>query len=209
MAADHHRPPHYRPLLGFAASLSLAASFSLATCLLLTVAGCGSDRPPDSVGAPANAQAAAQGGAQKIAANDTDDTDATIWTVLGLAKRQSRQHTGPQTGNTVSPELWQAAHDTLGFAGMSSEDPVTGLLVSKWYSPAGKPDERLRVSVFILARALRSDSVAVTVERQVRAAGGQWQPTPVAREVPDGLDSAILQRAQQIHSERYRETMYQ
>lgn len=203
MAAHYHRSPHYRPLLGFAASLSLV------TGLLLSVAGCGADRPPDRVAAPANAEAAMQGGAQKIASNDTDDTDATIWTVLGLAKRESRQRTGPQTGNTVSPELWQATHDTLGFAGMSSEDPVTGLLVTKWYSPAGKPDERLRVSVFILARALRSDSVAVTVERQVRAAGGQWQPTPVAREVPDGLDSAILQRAQQIHSEHYRETMYQ
>ncbi len=136
------------------------------------------------------------------------DTDATLWTMLGLAKRESEKNPGPQTGDEVSPILWQAAQDTLHFAGFSSEDPMTGLLVTNWYSPPAKPNERLRVSVFILSRALRSDSVTVTVERQVRSPVGPWTDTPVARDVVTGLESAILQRARQIHAERYRETMY-
>ena len=85
---------------------------------------------------------------------------------------------------------------------------MTGLLVTDWYSPQGKPDERLRVSVFVLSRALRSDSVTVTVERQERSPVGQWHDTPVARDVVTGLENAILRRAQQIHAEQYRETMY-
>jgi hypothetical protein len=184
---------YYGLLLGLAASLSL------------TVTGCGQDRatsgPPDTVAGPAPPQVAAR-------TADDDRTEETLWTWLGLAKRPSQQNQGPQTGALVSPVLWEAAHDALDFAGVSSEDPVTGLLVTKWYSPPGKSDERLRVAVFILSRALRSDSLAVTVERETRALNGQWQKAQVAREVQDGIDNAILVQAQRIHAERYREGKY-
>ena len=43
------------------------------------------------------------------------DTEATIWTMLGLAKKEAQQDPGPQTGSTVSPILWQATLDTLEF----------------------------------------------------------------------------------------------
>ncbi|HTV90158.1 MAG TPA: DUF3576 domain-containing protein [Stellaceae bacterium] len=182
---------YYGLLLGLAASVSLS------------LAGCGGDpveAPPDTVAGPAHPQSALL--------KADDNTDETLWTWLGLGKRQSQQAQGPQTGALVSPVLWEAAHAVLNFAGVGSEDPVTGLIVTKWYSPPGKPDERLRVSVFILSRALRSDSVAVTVERETRSPDGGWRKAPVAREVPDGIDNAILTQAQRIHAERYRQTMY-
>jgi hypothetical protein len=182
---------YYGLLLGVAASLPLI------------VAGCS--------GGPAEIAADPVTGAlprPPVAASKTgDDTDATIWTVLGLAKREAERHIGPQTGDTVSPVLWQATLDTLKFAGTTSEDPMTGLLVTDWYSPPGKPQERLRVSVFILSRALRSDSISVTVERQERPASGQWHDTPVERDAVLGLENAILLRARQIHAERYRTNM--
>ena len=183
---------YYGPLLALAASLSLA------------LAGCGSGPKPAALD-PVTGAAPRQPAAQKARA---DDTDQTIWTVLGLAKRDADRNIGPQTGSTVSPVLWEAALDTLHFAGTSAEDPMTGLVVTNWYSPAGKPNERLRVSAFILSRALRSDSLSVTVERQERSPAGDWQPTPVAKDVVEGLESAILLRARQIHAERYRNTMY-
>jgi hypothetical protein len=186
---------YYRLLSGIAASLSLAS-------LLLVVAGCGGNPPADPVTGATPAPPVAS------SVTDPMDSEATLWTMLGLAKRESERQIGPQTGSTVSPILWQATQDTLHFAGFASEDPVTGLLMTNWYSPPGKPHERLRVSVFILSRALRSDSVAVTVERQAGSAGGQWNDTPVARDVVTGLENAILQRARQIHAERYRDTMY-
>jgi hypothetical protein len=184
---------HYGPLLGLVASISLG------------LAGCGSDRaasgPPDTVASSPPPQVTVQKA-------EDDRTDETLWTWIGLAKRPSHQNQGPQTGTLVSPVLWEAAHDALNFAGVSSEDPVTGLLVTNWYSPPGKPDERLRISVFILSRALRSDSLAVTVERETRTPEGSWQKAPVAREVPDGIDFAILTQAQRIHAGNYREAHY-
>ena len=183
---------HYRPLLGVAASLSL-----------LTAVGCSSSRDAkvDPVTGAPPPQAAAR------AVSMWDDTDTTLWTLLGLAKRESESSIGPQTGSGVSPELWLAAQETLHFAGTSSEDPMAGLFVTEWYSPPANRAQRLRVSAFITSRALRSDSLAVTVERQERSPDGQWRDTPVARDVVAGLENAILQRARQIHAQRYRGTM--
>lgn len=181
---------YYGLLLGVAASVSLIAG------------GC-SDRKADVAMDPATGAMPRQ----PVAKADDDRTDATIWTVLGLAKRESQREVGPQTGSSVSPVLWQAALDTLKFAGTTAEDPMTGLLVTDWYLPKGKPQERLRVSVFILSRALRSDSLTVTVERQERGASGQWRDTPISRDAVAELENAILLRARQIHAERYRSTM--
>ncbi|MGE5270751.1 MAG: DUF3576 domain-containing protein [Thiohalocapsa sp.] len=184
---------HYHLLLGFAASLSLL------------VAGCGSPSVEKGIDPVTGAAPTPLPGSRTAA--DTDNTDETIFTVLGLAKRQSEVNWGPQTGAGVSPILWVAAHDALNFAGISSEDAMTGLLVTNWHSPPSNPSERLRVSVFITSRALRSDSLAVSVERQERAADGQWHTTPVAKDVVTGLENAILLRARQLHAERYRSTM--
>jgi hypothetical protein len=171
----------------------------LAASLSLALAGCGSEAQPD----PVTGRVAQQPGAGKPA----DDSDITLFTMLGLAKRRSQFEVGPQTGATVSPVLWEAAQDALKFAGVTSEDPMTGLLVTNWYSPPAKPQERIRITVYILSRALRSDSLTVTIERQERAANGAWQDAPVAKDTVYGLENAILQRARQIHAERYRSMM--
>src|SRR5258707_1276376 len=124
--------------------------FGVATSFSLIVAGGGSDGPTPG-GRPPTAPPPPAATAIKPAAQSAEgiDTEATLWTVLGLGKRESEQDIGPRTGNAVSPILWQATQDTLHFAGFASEDPMTGLLVTEWYSPPGKPSDRLRVSVFI------------------------------------------------------------
>ncbi len=114
---------------------ALAASVSLLT------AGCGSDRTDGNAAEP---PAAAQTAAQTAASSQPDelDTEANIWNVLGLAKRPSQRAKGPQIGNEVSPVLWEASHDALNFVKIASEDPLTGVLLTEWYSPPGA-DQRL------------------------------------------------------------------
>jgi len=170
---------HYRLLVAFAASLSL------------TLCAC-APSPPEDPQTAANTQKAASDVPDEI------DTEATIWTLLGISKKPSEQVHGPVTGLTVSPILWQAAHDTLEFVTFSSEDPLTGLLVTDWYSPPDKPNLRYRINVFILSRALHSDSIKVTVERQERQANGNWTETTIAKQVETDLETAILTRARQL-----------
>jgi hypothetical protein len=171
------------------------ASAALAASLSLVLAACAASPPAE--------QARVQPGAaetQKSASSEPEgiDTEATILTVLGLAKKESVKDPGPQTGRTVSPVLWQAAHDTLNFVKYASEDPLTGSIVTDWYSPPGNPNLRYRVNVFILSRALHSDSLTVTVDRQQRGGDGQWAETTIARQVETDLENAILSRARQL-----------
>lgn len=126
------------------------------------------------------------------------DTDATLWTVLHLAKKRPPPGSGPHIGGTVSPVLWKATQDTLAFVPVASEDPITGALATEWYSPPDKPDERLRVSVYILSRALLSSSLAVRVQRQTRSPQGKWADAPVDEQINIKLENAILNRARQI-----------
>ena len=173
---------HYRLSVAFAASLSLA------------VASC-TEAPSSGQPGTANAQQASTSEPSEI------DTEASIWTVLGFAKKESERHIGPQTGSTVSPILWQATLDTLNFVTFASEDPLAGSLVTDWYSPVGKPNERYKVNVFILARSLRSDALAVTITRQARLGDGNWLETTIARQVETDLETAILNRARQLKRE--------
>lgn len=183
--------PYYRLPLAIAASVSL-----------LTV-GCTATKmtQPDAVTAqlPKPEQQQASAGPE-----GTMDTETTIWNLIGIAKKP-RPDLGPQTGPGVSPVLWQATLDTLKFAEMDSLDPQAGLAVTRWYSPKNKPDERMRITAFIKSRALRSDSIAVTIERQTRSPDGQWKDSTVGEDVVDNLENDILERARQIHIARLRE----
>jgi len=181
---------YYRLLPAAAASLSLL------------LAACTATRETQ-----ADANAAQLQPRQSQEASNPDggmDTDDTIWTFLHIAKKSKAQEFGPLTGPNVSPELWQATLDTLSFAAMDSEDAQAGLAVTHWYGPKGKPDERLRITAFVKSRALRSDSLAVTIERQTRSASGQWQDGTVARNAVEDLENDILQRAREVHIARLR-----
>jgi uncharacterized protein DUF3576 len=79
------------------------------------------------------------------------------------------------------------------------------LAVTKWYTPKDKTDERMRITAFIKSRALRSDALVVTVERQTKSATGQWQDAPIAADVANNLENDILEDARQIHIARIRE----
>jgi hypothetical protein len=176
----------------------LAGTVAASVSLLLIA--CSSRPPAPQAGPPA---AASSPGVKTAAADPQEgmDTESTIWTLLGLAKKPSEHQPGPRTGDTVSPILWQAALDTLGFVKFSTQDPLTGELVTNWYSPSAKPNERFKIYVFVLAHTVRSDAVAVTVERQERTATGQWEKSTVDRHVQDNLETTILRRAGELKRE--------
>jgi hypothetical protein len=180
--------PYYRLLTAIVASLSLLT------------ASCGSDQTDPTP------QTAARQPPPDPHPGEMD-TDSTLWTVLGLAKKPSETTSGPHLGGDVSPSLWQAAHDALSFVKIASEDPGAGMLQTEWYSPPGKPNERLRIRVLVQSIALRSDSFVVGVEREVRSPTGQWQKTTVDRDAVDNLENTILLRARHLHAEEYRSMM--
>ena len=102
----------------------------------------------------------------------------------------------------VNAYLWRASLDTLAFMPLIEADGRAGVIVTDWYSDPAAPDERLKVSVFILSRVLRGDAVEVHVVRQIRNEAGIWVNQPVQAATELKIAEAILARARQLRMER-------
>src|SRR5258705_5500321 len=101
----------------------------------------------------------------------------------------------PQLG--VNSFLWRATLDTLNFMPLSSADPVGGVIISDWYAAPDKPDEHMKVTVYILDRRLRADAVKVSGFRQMQAATG-WSDAQTNPDTGIKLENAILARPPQL-----------
>ncbi|WP_445680441.1 DUF3576 domain-containing protein [Radicibacter daui] len=117
--------------------------------------------------------------------------------VLGGA---SRAEDSDPAGVGVNPYLWRAALDTIGFMPLASADPFGGVILTDWYSPPTTPDERLKLNVFLIGRALRADGVHVSVFRQVRSPNG-WADAQPTEGAGAKLEDAVLTRARQLRIE--------
>ena len=98
----------------------------------------------------------------------------------------------------VNGYLWRASLDTLSFMPLNSADPFGGVIITDWYSPPKTPDERFKVTAYILGRTLKSDGIRVTVFRQARGESGDWTNVLVNETVASDLENAILVRAREF-----------
>ncbi|NNE85600.1 MAG: DUF3576 domain-containing protein [Alphaproteobacteria bacterium] len=105
---------------------------------------------------------------------------------------------GGASGIGVNGFLWRASLDTLSFLPLSSADPFGGVIITDWYSPPESPEERFKVTTYILGRQLRSDGVRVAVFRQELADGRGWVDSQVEDQTGSKLEGAILNRAREL-----------
>jgi len=97
----------------------------------------------------------------------------------------------------VNSYLWHATLDTLAFMPLASADPFGGVVITDWYVAPNAPDERLKVTIYILDRALRADGLKVVVFRQTRSAG-VWNDAQPSPDTAHKLEDAILTRAREL-----------
>jgi len=114
----------------------------------------------------------------------------------GGPKRRDDAEAGVGIG--VNSFLWRASLDTVGFMPLASADPFGGVIITDWYSPPGAPDERFKVTVYILDRRLRADGIKTAVFKQTRGPGGEWVDAPTTPETVANLENSILTRARQL-----------
>ena len=115
------------------------------------------------------------------AAAPTESSDGVI--VSGLA--------------VANPYLWQASLESLDFLPLAQADSGGGVIISDWYAPPETPDERFKVTVYILDQALRADALKVAVFRQTNGKSG-WVDAEVDKATATGLEDNILRRAQEL-----------
>jgi hypothetical protein len=97
----------------------------------------------------------------------------------------------------VNSYLWHATLDTLSFMPLASADPFGGVIITEWYSPPNTPNERIKVTIYILDQHLRADGIKIAVFRQTRSNEG-WVDSPVNPETASKLEDSILMRAREL-----------
>ena len=106
----------------------------------------------------------------------------------------------PGGGIGVNSYLWRASLDTLSSLPIASADPFGGVIITDWYAAPSSPDERIKLNVYILGRALRADGVRVSVFKQKKTPGNNWQNADVEPSVAPKIEDAILTRARQFRN---------
>jgi hypothetical protein len=111
-------------------------------------------------------------------------------------KTVSADGSSPAIG--VNGYLWRATLDTLSFMPLASADPYGGVVITDWYINPEKPDERFKITVYILDSRLRADGLNVAIFKQNKDASGNWADAPSAGQSETDIENAILTRARQL-----------
>jgi hypothetical protein len=98
----------------------------------------------------------------------------------------------------VNGYLWRATLETLSFLPLSSADPYGGVIITDWRTNPQAPNERVKVTVYILDKRLRADGIRVSVFRQVLTPEGVWIDQPPGDQTRIQIEDAILTRARQL-----------
>jgi len=100
-------------------------------------------------------------------------------------------------GIGVNSFLWRASLDTLSFVPLASADPFGGVIITEWHSDASAPNERFKLTVYILDKKLRADGLKVAVFRQQKI-DGDWVAAASSSDTSSKLENAILMRAREL-----------
>jgi len=102
----------------------------------------------------------------------------------------------------VNAILWRAALEITSLLPISDVDTFGGAIITDWYSLPDKPKERIKLTVFVIDRELRSDAIRVTVHVQTRTgSNGNWSTSFRDEEFSRQLEDLILNRAREIRAE--------
>ena len=153
-------------------------------CALIFVASCSSIKPgtPEKDEGPVSIITGETGGINLLK--------------LGESKSNS--------GSTmpVNAILWRASLEILSLIPILEVDTFSGTIVSDWYSLSEKQNERLKITIFVLDRELRSDAVKAVVYIQKRQnQDALWGNTLRDETFARKMEDLILNRAREIRAE--------
>ncbi len=110
-----------------------------------------------------------------------------------------------RVGLPINALLWRASLDVVSTIPLDDVDTFGGTIVTEWYQLNETSDERIKMTVFVLDRELRSDGVRVIVYVQKRFGNG-WQDSGTDNMMGKQIEEVILSRAREIRASGIVET---
>jgi len=111
--------------------------------------------------------------------------------------------TNPSSSGTaglpINALIWRASLDIVSVLPIEDIDAFGGSIITDWYALPSRPDERIKLSVFVLDRELRSDAVRVIVYVQKRQ-GGLFVDAGIDTDLSSRLEELILTRARELRT---------
>ena len=99
----------------------------------------------------------------------------------------------------VNALLWRAALDIASFVPLDDVDTFGGSIVTEWHQPKTNPDQRLKLTMFVIGRELRSDAITVRAYIQNRF-GTEWVDAGRDEALGRKLEDLVLNRARELRA---------
>ena len=109
-------------------------------------------------------------------------------------------------GMPVNAILWRASLEIVSLLPIADVDTFGGTIISEWYSHPDSPNERIKLTIFVIGRELRSDSISVRVHVQQRVADG-WGEAVRDEVLARQIEDLILARARELRAESLAEVV--
>ena len=109
------------------------------------------------------------------------------------------------SGLPINALLWRASLDIVSTIPIDDVDTFGGTIVTEWYSLADSPNERIKMTFFVLDLELRSDAIRVQVYVQ-RQENGVWVDGGTDSALGRKLEELVLTRAREIRAAGVTET---
>ena len=106
----------------------------------------------------------------------------------------------------VNALLWRAALDIASFVPLDDVDTFGGSIVTEWHQPKANPDQRLKLTMFVVGRELRSDAIIVRAYIQNRL-GTEWVDAGRDEALGRKLEDLVLSRARELRAAATAETV--
>ncbi|MDC3293468.1 DUF3576 domain-containing protein [Alphaproteobacteria bacterium] len=102
--------------------------------------------------------------------------------------------------------LWRAALDIASFVPLDDVDTFGGSIVTEWHQPEDRPNQRLKLIMFVVGRELRSDAITVRAYIQNRL-GTEWVDAGRDEAFGRKLEDLVLTRARELRAAAIVETV--
>ena len=109
-------------------------------------------------------------------------------------------------GMPVNALLWRAALDIASFVPLDDVDTFGGSIVTEWHQPKATPDQRLKLTMFVIGRELRSDAITVRAYIQKRIST-EWVDAGRDESLGQKLEDLVLARARELRAAATAETV--